>query len=82
MAAVVLGVVVSGCAVSGGGAKVVPYPLDTCLVTGNDLESMGGSVREVYEGRELKFCCRPCVRKFHRAPQKYLERLERARVGG
>ena len=54
---------------------VIPYPLKTCLVTGNDLGSMGDAQRVVYQGRELKFCCQPCVDKFQRNPQKYLDKL-------
>ena len=32
----------------GGGAK--PYPLKTCIVTGNDLNSMGDEQSIVHEG--------------------------------
>ena len=56
-------------------AGVKPYPLKTCLVTGNDLGSMGDQQRIVYEGRELKFCCQPCVGKFKKNPAKYLTKL-------
>jgi len=56
-----------------GGTK--PYPLKTCLVTGNDLGSMGDEQRLVYQGRELKFCCAPCVKKFQQNPDKYLAKL-------
>lgn len=65
----------AGCASPASSAKVIPYTLDTCLVTGNELGSMGDVVTEVYEGRQLKFCCKPCVRKFHLNPQKYLSKL-------
>lgn len=55
------------------GAK--PYPLKVCLVTGNDLESMGGPVSTVYNGQEIKFCCKPCLKKFEANPAKYLSKL-------
>jgi len=58
---------------SAGGAE--PYPLDTCLVTENRLGSMGDPVTIVYEGREVKFCCAPCVDEFNKAPQKFMARL-------
>ena len=54
---------------------VKPYPLKTCLVTGNDLDSMGGERRIVHEGQEVKFCCNPCVAKFKKNPSKYLAQL-------
>ena len=60
--------------VSAGSTK--PYPLDTCVVTGNRLGSMGDPVRLVHEGQELKFCCRPCVKKFKANPDKYLTELQ------
>ena len=57
-------------------AKTVkPYPLDVCIVTENDLGSMGEETRIVYEGQEIKFCCKPCEKKFRKNPAKYLERL-------
>ncbi len=59
-------------AVGGAASK---YPLDTCIVTDNGLESMGGSLSLVHEGQEIKFCCEPCVGKFQRNPAKYLAKL-------
>ncbi|MBK8095443.1 MAG: hypothetical protein IPK32_26630 [Verrucomicrobiaceae bacterium] len=52
-----------------------PYPLKTCLVTGNDLDSMGGPITKVYDGQEIKFCCKPCVKKFEANKAKYLAKL-------
>jgi hypothetical protein len=54
---------------------VKPYPLTTCVVTGNDLGSMGDEQRIVYQGQEVKFCCEPCVDKFKKNPAKYLAKL-------
>jgi len=53
------------------------YPFDTCLVTDNELGSMGDPVTLVHGGREVKFCCAPCVRKFNADPEKYMARLDR-----
>jgi YHS domain-containing protein len=54
-----------------------PYPLDTCIVSGNKLGSMGKVVVKSYEGREIKFCCKPCVKKFDANPAKYLSKLKK-----
>jgi hypothetical protein len=54
---------------------VKPYPLDVCIVTDNDLGSMGEEQVMVYEGQTIKFCCKPCERKFLKNPAKYLEKL-------
>lgn len=56
-------------------APVKPYPLNVCLVTDNDLGSMGDERSFVYEGQEIKICCKPCERKFLQNPAKYLEKL-------
>ena len=54
---------------------VKPYPLKLCIVTDNDLGSMGDEQGLVYQGREIKFCCAPCVDKFRNNPAKYLAKL-------
>jgi YHS domain-containing protein len=55
--------------------KVKPYPLKTCIVTDNALDSMGGEKRIVHNGQEIKFCCKPCIAKFKKNPEKYLKKL-------
>ena len=56
--------------------KVKPYPLRTCIVSDNALESMGGSISRVHQGQQVKFCCKPCIRKFEANPAKYLAKLK------
>ncbi len=51
------------------------YPLDHCLVTDNELGSMGKIITKVYDGQQIKFCCKPCVGKFEKNPAKYLAKL-------
>jgi YHS domain-containing protein len=55
--------------------KTKPYPLTKCLVSGNDLDSMGGPITKVYDGQEIKFCCKPCIKKFEANQAKYLGKL-------
>ncbi len=62
-------------ALSLSAADVKPYPLKTCLVSGNDLDSMGGPITKVYEGQEIRFCCKPCIKKYEANPAKYLSKL-------
>ena len=52
-----------------------PFPLKVCLVTNNDLDSMGDEVPIVYQGQTVKFCCKSCEKKFLQAPEKYLAKL-------
>ena len=54
-----------------------PYTLDTCIVSGNKLGTMGKVVVKSHEGQEIKFCCKPCVKKFDANPAKYLSKLKK-----
>lgn len=55
--------------------KVIPYPLKTCLVTDEGLNDWDEQTSIVYQNKELKFCCKMCVKKFQKSPQKYLNKL-------
>lgn len=59
-------------------AKGAEYPLDTCVVSGAELGSMGDPVVINHNGREVRFCCPACVAKFNAEPEKYLKRLDEA----
>ena len=72
----VLAFAVAGIPVPVTAAPSKPYPLKTCIVTGNDLGSMGKVLTRTHEGREIKFCCKPCVKKFEANPAKYLQKLK------
>lgn len=67
------------CATSNTSTALPPgvkaYPNSTCIVTDNRLGSMGRPISEIYNGQEIKFCCKPCVAKFHADPKKYLSKI-------
>lgn len=52
-----------------------PYPLKVCIVTDNDLDSMGDESSIIHEGQVIKFCCAPCEKKFRQNPARYLAKL-------
>lgn len=54
-----------------------PYPLDTCLVSGKKLDSMGKPIVYVHEKREIRFCCQGCVPKFKKDVATYLSKLDK-----
>lgn len=58
---------------------VTPYPLDVCLVTGNELGSMGDAIVKIYGDKEIKFCCSPCVKEFEEEKDFFLKQLEEDR---
>ncbi|MFT6862821.1 MAG: YHS domain-containing protein [Akkermansiaceae bacterium] len=53
------------------------YPLDTCVVSGEKLGSMGEPFVITHEGTEVRFCCDSCVPKFKKDPSKYLAKLKK-----
>ncbi len=59
----------------GGRIEELTELRDTCIVTGNKLGSMGTPITQVYQGQEIKFCCKPCTKKFAANPGKYLAGL-------
>jgi YHS domain-containing protein len=56
-----------------------PYPLTTCIVSGEKLGEMGNPVTIEYQGRQIGFCCESCVKKFRKDPSKYLSKLPPAK---
>ena len=59
--------------------KPKPYPLDTCVVSG---EKLGGDMGEpymlTYEGREIKLCCKSCKKDFDKDPAKFVAKVDEA----
>ena len=76
IALIALASLVAGCATSGI-SSVKPYPLYVCIVSGNNLRSMGDPYRFVHEEQEIKLCCKPCIRKLIMNPEKYLVNLSK-----
>lgn len=66
----------ASCASSGAGVSgVKPYQSDMCAMTDNKLGSMGPVVTKVYDGKEVKFCCKPCIAKFEKNLERNLANL-------
>ena len=59
-------------------SAIAPYPLDFCLISGNDFAENPEMTPYVYiyEGTTIKFCCKPCLPKFEKDPDKYLADLK------
>jgi hypothetical protein len=68
---------------SAASSKPVPYPLDTCVVSGDKLGGdMGGPIVFIYSNsvvnQEIKLCCPDCKPKFLKEPDKYLKTIRDA----
>jgi len=78
IAAAALGIAIAACLAPAPALaeRPKPYPLQVCLVSGNELGSMGKPITKVYDGQEIIFCCKPCVKKFEANQAKYLRKLK------
>jgi len=56
-------------------AAVKPYTKNVCIVSDNELGSMGRVITKTYGDQQVKFCCKPCIGKFEKSPEKYLKKL-------
>ena len=52
-----------------------PYPLKTCIISGEKLGSMGKPPVLVVDGQEVQFCCKNCIKDFNKDPQKHLKEI-------
>jgi hypothetical protein len=67
--------------------KPRPYLLKTCIVSGDKLGGdMGDPYVFIYKdrkinddpGREIKFCCKSCLKDFNKDPKGYLAKIDAA----
>ncbi len=56
-----------------------PYPLKICVVSDEELDSMGKPVAFVYQGQEVKLCCKKCRSAFDKDPAKFLKKIQDAK---
>lgn len=81
--AAVLGLMLAGAPFGGLAAdsaaapkeKAKPYPLTTCVVSGEKLGEMGDPYVFTYEGQEIKLCCKSCQKDFNKNPKKFLKKI-------
>ena len=65
-------------AASASAGEVKPYPLKTCIVSDEELDPKRKPVSVVYEGQEVRVCCRECKGEFQSDPGKFLNKLPAA----
>jgi len=54
-----------------------PYTLNTCLVSGEKLGSMGDVPVLLHEGREIRLCCGGCEKKFNDNAEAMLQEIDK-----
>ena len=79
---VMLGLSVLGAPMVGWAADAKDQPkadkLDTCPVSGDKLGEMGKPFAFVYQGQEVKLCCKNCKKDFDKDPAKYIKKIRAA----
>ena len=60
--------------------KPKPYLLDTCIVSDEKLGADPGMKPHtfVHEGREVKLCCKSCLKDFKKDSAKFIAKIEAA----
>jgi hypothetical protein len=80
--AIALGLVAGPALAGGEGDRTAPpagsfpYPLDVCIVSDAKLGSMGDPVVKTYDGREVRFCCAGCIKKFEADRAGHFEKID------
>ena len=59
-------------------ADPIPYPLTTCVISGDKIGEMGKPFVFVYEGQEVKLCCKDCKKKFDADPAAAMKKIQEA----
>ena len=59
-------------------AKSKPYTLKVCPVSDEKLGDMGDPYVFTHEGREIKLCCKGCLKDFNKDAAKYVKKIEAA----
>lgn len=66
-------------AVADKGTNAIPDNLKTCPVSGEKLGAdMGEPYVFVYQGQEVKLCCKGCKKDFDKNPEKYMKIIRAA----
>jgi hypothetical protein len=59
-----------------------PYPLNVCAVSGEPLGSMGDPIVHVKDGREVKFCCGGCTKKYDTMTEQFSAQVDEKIIDG
>lgn len=57
-------------------AQLADYPTDQCPIGESPIDSMGGPLDVIVDGRLVRFCCEGCVKPFEREKERYFAALD------
>lgn len=78
LSTVILSVIICGFTTFAEEQNADAYPLKTCVVSGKSLDSMGGAYIYKHNDREVRFCCKRCVKTFLKDPEAHLAKIDDA----
>ena len=58
--------------------KAKPYPLATCVVSGEKLGGHGKPYVFTHENQEVKLCCKACLKDFKKDSATHMKKIEEA----
>lgn len=58
------------------------YPLDECVVSGEELGSMGEPINLVHRPTNtlVRLCCRGCLKAYEKEPKQYVDKIKAAQA--
>ncbi len=59
-------------------AQLMHYPINTCIVMGAELGSMGDPINIIHNGRLVRLCCEGCIDTLTEDPKKVMADLDAA----
>ena len=80
LAAITFGILTAALAAQAEDKKPKPYPLKTCIVSDEEINDKGDMkpYAFVQDGREVKLCCKSCLKDFNKDKAKYMAKIEAA----
>jgi hypothetical protein len=78
LAAIVLGFALVAQAADKADKPAKPYTLKTCPVSDEKLGDMGDPYVFTHDGREIKLCCKGCLKDFNKDSAKFVKKIEKA----
>jgi YHS domain-containing protein len=54
------------------------YPLKKCVISGEELGTMGKAFKITHEGTDVFLCCKSCQKDFAKDPAKYVALVKEA----
>ena len=80
LAIITLGLLTTALVARADDKKPKPYPLKTCVVSDEEINDKGDMkpYAFVQDGREVKLCCKSCLKDFNKEPAKFVKKIEAA----